>query len=377
MATCLSVTLLAGTTAELEAEPARSPHDHVRDALARLMAEPAAPEGAFVLVQNGERIKALRAGVADVESGRQITRRMHMRIASTAKAYSGAVVLTLAERGVLALGDTIGERLPWAPHAWHRVTLRQALHHTSGLPDFSATKKFRNYLLDHLDKAPAPRRLLGFAAHKPLEFRPGSRFGYSNSDNVVAALMVEDATGRSYESVLDRRVVRPLRLTDTSLPRGTFLPRPRINGYAQEDGEPVDVTSAFAAGYAWASGGMVSTPRDQNRFIRGYVGRALFDSDTQGEQFAFRRGHSEPPGPGRNAAGLAVFRYRTPCGTMFGHTGNTAGYTQFMAASKDGRTSAVVSVNAQITPDAAPDAFRRLRAVFRAAVCAAFSTRPS
>lgn len=373
IAAALSATLIGGTGAAGGAETGTAPDDRVHDALDSLMAEPASPEGAFVLVQNRRTTKVFRAGVADVTTDRPINGGMHMRIASTAKAYSGAVVLRLVERGALSLDDTIGERLPWAPRAWRRVTLGQALHHTSGLPDFSVTKRFRTYLLAHLDQAPAPRRLLGFAAHKPLEFRPGTRYHYSNSDNIVAALMVEDATGRAYEKVLARQVLRPLRLRHTSLPRGTFLPRPRINGYDEEAGEPVDVTNVFAAGYAWASGGIVSTPRDQNRFIRGYVGRALFDRDTQDTQFDFRPGGSEPPGPGVNSAGLAVFRYNTPCGTMYGHTGNTAGYTQFMAASRDGHTSVVVSVNRQIPPDIAPEAFKRLRTVYRTAVCAAFA----
>jgi D-alanyl-D-alanine carboxypeptidase len=115
----------------------------------------------------------------------------------------------------------------------------------------------------------------------------------------------------------------------------------------------------------------VSTPADQNRFIRGYIGRDLFDSSTQRRQFDFRPGHSEPPGPGKNSAGLAVFRYRTGCGTMFGHTGNTLGYTQFIAASRDGRRSVVVSINRQSTPTVAPGVFRQLRNTFRLAVCTA------
>jgi D-alanyl-D-alanine carboxypeptidase len=146
-----------------------------------------------------------------------------------------------------------------------------------------------------------------------------------------------------------------------------------LHGYDREDdGTLVDVSTLIAAGYAWASGGIVSTPADQNRFIRGYVGRDLFGKKTQRRQFDFRTGHSEPPGPGRNAAGLAVFRYRTGCGTMFGHTGNTPGYTQFMAASRDGRRSVVVSINRQATPTVAPEVFHELRNIFRLAVCAAF-----
>ena len=150
------------------------------------------------------------------------------------------------------------------------------------------------------------------------------------------------------------------------------MPRPVLHGYDREDdGTLLDVTRLIAAGYAWASGGIVSTPADQNRFIRAYIGRDLFGNETQRRQFAFRGGHSEPPGPGKNRAGLAVFRYRTGCGTMFGHTGNTLGYTQFIAASREGRRSVVVSVNRQATPTVAPGVFRKLRSTFRLAVCAA------
>ena len=88
-------------------------------------------------------------------------------------------------------------------------------------------------------------------------------------------------------------------------------------------------------------------------------------------QFTFVPGRSEPTGPGTNSAGLALFRYQTGCGTVYGHTGNTAGYTQFVAASRDGRDSVVVSVNAQITPHADPQTFQALRRIYTLAVCAA------
>ena len=66
-----------------------------------------------------------------------------MRLASTSKAYSGAVALSLVRRGQLALDDTIGERLPGFPAAWSAVTLRQALHHTSGLPNYTTDPAFQ------------------------------------------------------------------------------------------------------------------------------------------------------------------------------------------------------------------------------------------
>ena len=87
-------------------------------------------------------------------------------------------------------------------------------------------------------------------------------------------------------------------------------------------------------------------------------------------------GTSEPPGPGANASGLAVFRSRTACGTMFGHTGNTLGYARFIAASRDGSRSVVVSVNRQTTPKEFPQVFAALREIERLAVCAAVGDRP-
>ena len=366
--------MLAGAGGQGSAQPgtdgARS--SRLQTAIDNLVAHPNGPPGAIVLVQRGSDLSVYRAGAANAESGTRLRLGSHMRIASTAKAYSGGVALSLVEKGVLSLRDTVGERLPWAPRSWRRVTLGQALHHTSGLPDFSNDEGFLDYLRAHLKVAPKPRRLLGFVADEDLRFDPGSEYRYSNSDNMVVGLMVKDATGRRYERVLADEVYEPLGLSSTSLPRGVQMPRPVLHGYDREDdGTLVDVTRLVAAGYAWASGGIVSTPADQNRFIRGYIGRDLFGKKTQRVQFDFRAGRSEPPGPGRNGAGLAVFRYRTGCGTMFGHTGNTPGYTQFIAASRNGHRSVVVSVNRQTTPTIAPGVFHELRHTFRLAVCAA------
>lgn len=344
-------------------------------AIERLTARPDGPPGAIAVVQRGSRLLVLRAGFADVGTGSRMRVTKHMRIASTSKAYSGGVALSLVERGVLSLDDTIGDLLPWTPEDWWSVTLGQALHHTSGLPDFSASQAFLDHLLAHLDEPIGARQLLRFVFDQPLEFVPSTEYRYSNSDNVAVALMAQAVTSRWYTSVLRGRVLAPLELRDTTLPKGAQMPAPYIRGYDLDDESMLeDVSELFAASYSWASGGIVSTPLDQSRFIRGYVGGRLFGPGTQDAQFDFVPGTSEPPGPGRNAAGLAIFRYRTRCGTMFGHTGNTPGYTQFFAASRDGSRSVVVSINSQITPSVRPDVFVELRRAFVLGVCAAMST---
>src|SRR5215211_7414054 len=335
------------------------------------------PPGVIAVVQRGQHREIHTFGVANLRTGRPMRTHDRMRVASAAKAFSGAVALSLVSEGKLSLQDTIGERLPELPEAWWEVTLRQLLNHTSGIPDFSLDRGFQDALVDSLKKAPPPEELLSFVEDEELLFDPGSEYHYSNSDNIVVGLMVEAATGRSYEDQLREQVYRPLGLSMTTLPRGPNLRKPFIHGYDNDPSQqsPEDVSELVAAGWSWASGGIVSTPADLNDFIRGYVGGKLFDKRTQAKQRrVIEGGSSEPPGPGKNSAGLAIFRYQTRCGTVWGHTGNTSGYTQFAAASSDGRRSVTVSINAQHAPPiGSPAVFEALRRAEVKAVCAALA----
>lgn len=345
-------------------------------ALGALVAIPGGPPGAVAVVQRGRSTALYRAGVADLRTRRSIRASDHMRVASVSKAFSGAVALSLVDRGRLSLNDTIGKLLPWLPRAWWPVTLRQALNHTSGLPDYTASSAFQAAFVGALHATPPPPWLLASVAGQRLVFRPGSRFAYSNSDNIVVGLMVQAVTGRSFEQELAGLVLRPLGLRQTSLPAGFRMPSPYLHGYDFPDPIRDDVSSVASAAWLWTSGGIVSTPADLNRFVRGYVGRGLFSRRVQSQQLRFVVGHSEPIGPGANSAGLGIFRYRTRCGTVYGHTGNFFGYTQFAAATRDGRNSVTVSVSEQLNQTYTGQrlaVFKRLRATEETAVCAALA----
>ena len=176
-------------------------------------------------------------------------------------------------------------------------------------------------------------------------------------------------SGRSYAALLEEIVFEPLGLRRTSLPIRTALPRPFIHGYViDEASTPEDVSTLLSPSGAWASGGIVSTPRELNRFIGAYLAGRLFPASLQSKQLRFvAGGKSSPPGPGSNAAGLAVFRYRTKCGTVYGHTGNFPGYVQFAAASRDGSRALTTSLN---IPAPTGRLLARLRTVQQTAVCA-------
>ncbi|MFJ9948443.1 serine hydrolase domain-containing protein [Kitasatospora sp. NPDC091207] len=339
--------------------------------LEELVARADGPPGVIVVLRHGSRREVLRAGVAEVGSGRPPQPTDHMRVASVAKAFSGAVALGLVDQGLLGLDDTLAQRLPELPAAWGAVTLRQLLNHTSGLPDYSGSREFRAILQADPHHRFDPHCLLDFVAGEALEFTPGSRYAYSNSDNIAVALMAEAASGHRYEDLLRTEVYRPLGLRETSLPSGYRLPRPYLHGYAvRPPAAPEDVSTQFGASGAWASGGIVSTPDDLARFIGRYAGGRLIGPAVRRQQLTFVDGASEPAGPGRNEAGLAVFRYTTRCGVVYGHTGNTAGYTQLAVGTPDGSRSLAFSVTSQVNQSGTPDLLAELRRVQEDFVCA-------
>ena len=213
-----------------------------------------------------------------------------MRLASVAKAFSGAAALSLVASGQVSLDSTIRQWLPELPQTWWPVTLAQLLNHTSGILDFSREEAFRNALFESLQVPPSPRALLDFIAGKPPSFDPGTQYRYSNSDNIIVGLMVEAATAQPYEEVLKSLVYHPLKLKRTSLPNDSGMPQPYVRGYEVKDNPPSDVSRFFAAGWTWASGGIVSTPDDMILFVRGYVDGALIDQKTRVAQFQFQQG---------------------------------------------------------------------------------------
>ncbi|WP_411070018.1 serine hydrolase domain-containing protein [Streptomyces sp. cmx-4-25] len=363
----------AGAPPSPSPSPASSSDKALQRQLEDLVRTAGGPPGAIALMRVGDRTTVHRAGVADTRTGRPPRADAYMRLASVAKAYSGAVALRLVDRHRLDLDDTIGRRLPALPEAWHRVTLRQLLSHTSGLPDFSTAPSFLEILTADPRHRFDSRRLLDFVADRGLEFPPGSRYAYSNSDNIAVALMAEAATGRPYERLLEELVYRPLDLRRTVLPQGYRMPRPYLHGYdVTPPAPPEDISEVLSASGVWASGGIVATPEDLNSFIRAWAGgRDFLSPQVRNEQRRFIPGAaSEPAGPGANAGGLAIFRYTTRCGTVYGHTGNFPGYTQLAAATTDGERSLTFSLNTQTSKTLKPDLLAKVRAVQENFVCA-------
>jgi D-alanyl-D-alanine carboxypeptidase len=342
----------------------------VRRLLDRLVGTPGGPVGAIVTLYRHGRTTVLRAGRADASRPGAPRLGDHMRIASITKAFTGAVALHLVQEGRLGLDDTIGQRLSGAmPQAWSMVTVREMLNHTSGLPDYTQSDGFRMQAMTNPRGYVAPMQIIDWVRTTGLRFTPGSRYEYSNTDNIVVGLIAQRITGRSFGELLSTIVFEPAGLSQTIFPtRRISLPTPFMHGYDVEPGKPPqDVTTLLSPSGAWASGAIVSTPADLGAFIRADLGGRFFGPAQRREQLRFVAGSSSPPGPGSNSAGLAIFRYQTRCGTVYGHTGNFPGYVQWAAATADGRRSVTTSLNIAAPTGAL---LQRLRSLQAAAVCA-------
>jgi D-alanyl-D-alanine carboxypeptidase len=342
----------------------------VQRLLDRLVGRPGGPIGAIVTLYRRGHTTVLRAGRADALRPGAPRLADHMRIASISKAFTGAVALRLVQEGRLGLDDTIGRRLPGVmPRAWSMVTVREMLNHTSGLPDYTRSDGFRMQAVTNPRGYVSPMQIVGWVRRQGLMFTPGSRYAYSNTDNIVVGLIEQRVTGRSFGRLLSALVFRPAGLRQTSLPtRRLSLPMPFMHGYDVKPGKPPrDVTAFLSPSGAWASGAIVSTPADLGAFIRADLRGRLFGTAQRRAQLRFIAGSSSPPGPGTNSAGLALFRYQTRCGAVYGHTGDSPGYVQWAAAAADGRRSITTSLNI-----AAPTGrlLQQLRSLQAAAVCA-------
>jgi D-alanyl-D-alanine carboxypeptidase len=365
------VALLAAALAPSASAKFRAaPNSKLQRSLEALTSSPGGPPGVALFLGNGRHAEYFAAGKGGGHVPSPVDR---FRIASVSKGFNAYLAAKLVGRGALAFDSTVGSSIPGVLPAGEAVTLRELLQHTGGLADYIRAPAFVEQLTADLSRYFSPTELTAFVRDEPLEFPPGSRYHYSDTDNIAAGLMEEKASGLSYQKLLAKLVFKPLDMRYSSLPVTPKMIPPFLHGYEVEAGKkPEDVSELLNPAGAWASGGIVSTPLDLAHFVRSYVPTMIrATKDLEGR---FRPGSSSPPGPGKNFAGLGIFRYRTGCGTVYGHTGSFPGYRVFIAANATGRRWVVFVANAQIVPgQGSPKIAKAITRVQAAAVCRASS----
>ncbi|MFI1400024.1 serine hydrolase domain-containing protein [Streptomyces sp. NPDC020681] len=320
-----------------------------------------------VVVQTHDRRGAWSgtAGVGSPATGRERAPQDRYRVGSITKTFVATVLLQLEAEGSLSLDDTVEHWLPGVVrgqgHDGRRITLRQLLNHTSGIYNYSDDKGFQDKLFgdgffQHRYDTWTPRQLVAVAmGHRP-DFAPGTDWNYSNTNFILAGMVVERATGRPYGSEIERRILRPLRLHATSLP-GTDprVPRSRSRAYSTLSEDPKakihDVTE-FNPSAAGSAGEMISDSADLQRFYRTLLKGGLLPPKQLKEMTTTVRMNPQRP---QYRYGLGLMQQKLSCGKdVWGHGGGIHGSTSEAVTTRDASHSLAMNFNGDWAGDAVP-----------------------
>ena len=347
----LMVGLLAAPAALASDGPAKpaDPPPLDPDPIVRKLAKLPADDmtGAMVKVTGSAGRWSTTAGVSDLRSERPVRADGRFRIGSVTKVFTAVVALQLADEGKLQLGQSVQHYLPaLLPKRYPRITVRQLLNHTSGLPYSDEDERAEDpaWFVRHRFEGMSPRRVIANATDEPMQHAPGAAQRYNGVNYFIAGLVIEKASGHSYAHEVRTRIISPLGLRDTYLPtyNNPLIRGPHAHGYVQVGDRLVDVTEQSP--YAWAEGAMISSTGDLTRLLRAlFEGellspaqrRELFDVPDvpyAGEDSNCKIG----PDAGRACYSVGLTRTRLPNGvTLWGKSGATQGYTTAAFATRD------------------------------------------
>jgi D-alanyl-D-alanine carboxypeptidase len=214
-------------------------------------------------------------------SGAAVTPTARFRIASITKLLVATVVLELAQDNQLAVTDTLDRFVPEFPGA-DRITVEQLLDHTSGVPDYGQIEGFTSRLLKDRQHRFTTQQVLSLIAQRKRQFPPGTDYAYSNSDYLLLAEVITTVTHDSWSSQVRRRILDPLKLTDTYIAGAEPASAPVIAGYFDVDNDGTEEN--IETGKPWPAletsegpaGAIVSTAGDLATFGDAlYHGRLL------------------------------------------------------------------------------------------------------
>jgi len=304
--------------------------------------------GPFAQVRDGGHVWRGASGVADVVTRRPVHPWFQHRVGNVAKTVVAATVLQLVGERKVALDAPIGRYLPDVVPGplGQQVTVRMLLGETSGIGNYSdGFFRVPDDLEAMRNRHFTPRELVALGLAKRPTNAPGAAWAYSNTNYVIAGMLIEKITGRRYGAEVERRIVRPLGLLGTYFPgaeRG--IRGPHANAYAPWPGDTLRDFTDYDMSWAWAAGEMISTPQDLNRFYQALLTGRVLRSDLLAEMLT-----TAPPASEVEGHGLGIYWVRTACGRMWGQDGSVVGHRALTLHSPDAKRQVTLAENLTFT----------------------------
>ncbi|WP_041831941.1 serine hydrolase [Actinoplanes sp. N902-109] len=306
----------------------------------------------------------VRSGYGNVAAGTPVPWQAKFRIGSFTKTFVSATLLQLVGEKRVSLDDSVDKWLPGVVRGngndGRRITVRQLLQQTSGLPDYVAELPwiideagFQQHRFDTI----TPEQAVALAMKSQPEFPPGTQWAYSNTNYQLAGMVISRVTGHTWQREVTDRVIKPLGLRDTVAPyTSPAIPRPHAVGYERfpaPDGtaedprysDPIDATRQNPS-WGGAAGAIISTTDDGNRFLRALLGGKVLRPAQLAEMTRTVATNAEfqTNWPGVRY-GLGLMWMPNSCGGQWMHGGDIMGFQTRNGVDATGTRSVVVSLN--------------------------------
>jgi CubicO group peptidase (beta-lactamase class C family) len=250
--------LLAASTVLAQPAPSVSSEEANIDDIARKILETTGvPSASLVVVKDGKPVYAKAYGDARLDPKLPATTQMAYSIGSISKQFTAAAVMMLQQEGKLALDNKVGKWLPELTHA-DGITIREVLSMTSGYQDYAP----QDYMIPDWEKPISAQQILDRWARIPLDFEPGTKWQYSNTNYVVAGLIVEKVSGQPLFTFIRERILTPLGMTSALDTNAKRLPENDPQGYFRYALGPLRPAPHEGPGWMFAAGELAMTPSD-------------------------------------------------------------------------------------------------------------------
>jgi len=313
---------------------AQDPRTKAVDTLFRKYSGPGTSGISVMVIENGKIVYDHSFGYAEISTGRKTTSATNYRIASVTKPFTAMAILMLRDQGKLKLEDKLSSFFSGLPHFANEITIKQMLNHTSGLITYG------NSVLKDLGRPLNDTDVLEIVKKQDsTNFKPGSKFRYSNTAYVLLGLIVEKLSGLPFGEFLSRRVFRPLKMSGTTFNNLEGKIQNRAYGYNERGGKLV-LEDQSEASYLRGDGGIYSSVKDFYKWDQALYTEKLVKQSTMQE--IFTPSSFEAPGLGYGYGWYIEKRFGLK---RISHSGGTTGFSSYYVRYPEKHFSIVVFGN--------------------------------
>jgi D-alanyl-D-alanine carboxypeptidase len=302
------------------------------------------PSASVAVVRDGHIAYARAYGDSRLDPATRAQASMRYSIGSISKEFAASCVLLLQQEGKLSLDDKVSRWFPGLTRA-NEVTIRELLSHTSGYQDYWP----QDYVPPFMLRPTTASEIVDRWARKPLDFDPGTRWQYSNTNYVIAGAIVEKVSGVPFFDFLRARILTPLGLASAMDVDVSRVTEPEATGYLRFALGPLHPAPKEAKGWIFAAGELAMTAGDLAKWDVSVMDESLLRPASYRElETAVRLKNGVGTG-----YGLGVFVGTFSDHRLISHNGEVSGFTADNMIFPDDHAAVVVLTNQDAAPAAA------------------------